>query len=74
MFLKKVVKGEIDHGINNIGVKIAPMKCATTTTSRHGSLVETSTTAYGRKIPLTDIIMAENQRLLIEISRSSFCY
>ena len=46
----------------------------TTTICRHGSLVETSTTVYGRKIPLADIIMAENQRLLIEISRSSLRY
>jgi hypothetical protein len=51
--------------------------CKTRPHWQHVSLVETSTIVYGRKIPLADIIMAENQRLLIEISRSSsflWCY
>lgn len=60
---KKIVKSQIDHSINNIGVKIAPKKFVSTKISRHGSLVETSTTVYGREIPLADIITAENQRL-----------
>lgn len=61
--LKAIVKKNIEEGIINLGQKIAPKTFTNNTINKEGNLVQTTSTVYGRKIPLVDIVSKENERL-----------
>ncbi|CAG2194482.1 unnamed protein product [Mytilus edulis] len=61
--LKGIFRSQKGKGITNIGIHVAPKLFKFSTINKEGQLTEMNKHIYGRKIPLQDIIQAENKRL-----------
>lgn len=62
--VKKYVQQQIEQGIINVGIDIAPKYFNSNKITADGNLTTTTTTVYGKKIPLTHIVKSETNRLL----------